>query len=135
VIAQEAKKRFMAATILIVDRYDIVRTALCQWLEVVFPSIRVVEASNSADALACINGQLPNIVIIDILLPGSNGVSATQQIRSALPLVPIVILTMYEDEAYRTEAVKAGANVFIPQREMYQELIPSLRALLAKVEA
>jgi DNA-binding NarL/FixJ family response regulator len=125
----------MAATILIVDRYDGVRAALGQWLKVVFPSVRIVEASNSADALAHINEQVPNIVIVDILLPGSNGVSATQQIRSVLPLVPIVILTMYEDEVYQTEAIRAGANVFIPQREMYQELIPSLRALLAKVEA
>ena len=134
-ITQKAKKRLMAATILIVDRYDVVRAALRQWLKVVFPSVRIVEASNSADALAYINDQVPNIVIVDILLPGSNGVSATQQIRSVLPLVPIVILTMYEDEVYQTEAIRAGANVFIPQREMYQELIPSLRALLAKVEA
>jgi len=125
----------MAATVLIVDKHGIVRTALCQWLEVVFPSIRVVEASNSADALACINLQLPSLVIIDILAPGSNGVSATQQIRSALPQVPIVILTMYEGEAYRAEALEAGANVFILQREMYKELIPNLRALLAKIEA
>ncbi len=134
-ITQKAKKRLMAATILIVDRYDVVRAALSQWLKVVFPSVRIVEASNSADALAYINDQVPNIVIVDILLPGSNGVSATQQIRSVLPLVPIVILTMYEDEVYQTEAIRAGANVFVPQREMYQELIPSLRALLAKVEA
>ena len=125
----------MAATILIVDRHDVVRTALCQWLEVEFPSIHVVEATNSADALAYINVELPSLVIIDILLPGTTGVRATQQIRSVLPLVPIVILTMYEDEEYRAEAFKAGANVFIPQREMYKELIPSLRALLTKVEA
>jgi DNA-binding NarL/FixJ family response regulator len=125
----------MAATILVVDRHDVVRLALCRWLKVVFPSARVVEASNSADALACIKVQLPSLVIIDILAPGTNGVSATQEIRSALPRVPIVILTMYEDEAYRTEALKAGANVFIPQREMYKQLIPSLRELLAKVKA
>ena len=133
-IAQKANMCFMAATILIVDRHDIVRAALCQWLNMVFPSVHVVEASNSADALACIKVLKPSLVIIDILLPGSNGVNATQQIRSVLPQVPIVILTMYEDEVYRAEAFKAGADVFIPQREMYQELIPSLRVLLAKVE-
>ena len=125
----------MAATILIVDRHDVVRTALCQWLEVEFPTIRVAEATNSADALAYINVELPSLVIIDILLPGTTGIRATQQIRSVLPMVPIVILTMYEDEEYRTEAFKAGANVFIPKREMHKELIPSLRALLTKVEA
>ena len=72
----------MAATVLIVDRNDVVRTALCQWLEVEFPSIHVVEATNSADALAYINVELPSLVIIDILLPGTTGVRATQQIRS-----------------------------------------------------
>lgn len=125
----------MAATILIIDRHDVVRAALCQWLKVEFPTIRIAEATNSADALAYINVELPSLVIIDILLPGTTGVRATQQIRSVLPLVPIIILTMYEDEEYRAEAFKAGANLFIPKREMHKELIPSLRALLTKVEA
>lgn len=123
----------MAETILIVDRYDVVRTALCQWLKVEFPSISVMEATNSMDALACIDIHIPNLVIIDILLPGSTGVGATREIRSALPLVPIVIITMYEDEEYRIAALKAGANAFIPKREMHKDLIPNLKALLAKV--
>jgi DNA-binding NarL/FixJ family response regulator len=125
----------MAATILVIDQYDVVRKALCQWLEVEFPSIRVSEARNHAEALAAIGAQLPSLVIIDILLPGSNGVRATEQIKSILPLVPIVILTMYEDEEYRAAALRAGANLFIPKREMFKELIPSVRALMSKMKA
>jgi DNA-binding NarL/FixJ family response regulator len=125
----------MAATILVIDQYDVVRKALCQWLEVEFPSIRVSEARNHAEALAAIGAQLPSLVIIDILLPGSSGVRATEQIKSILPLVPIVILTMYEDEEYRAAALRAGANLFIPKREMFKELIPSVRALMSKMKA
>ena len=71
------------------------------------------------------------LVIVDILLPGDNGVRGTEQISAILPLVPIVILTMYEDVEYRDQAFRAGATLFIPKRKMFKELIPSLQAQLA----
>ena len=125
----------MVATILVIDSYEVVRRALCLWLKVEFPSIQIIEAGNYAEAMACIRIQLPNLVIIDILLPGTNGVYAAEQISSLLPRVPIVILTMYEDEEYRDEALRAGATLFIPKREMYKDLIPNIRALLASIKA
>ena len=125
----------MTATILVIDRHEVVRQALCQWLEVEFPSICVLQARNHQEIMACINGNAPNLVIIDILLPGTNGIVATEQVKTILPLVPILILTMYEDEAHRMQVLKAGASIFIPQREMFKKLIPSIRAHLALVKA
>ncbi len=130
----QAHKHFMTATILVIDRYEVVRKALCQWLKVEFPSIRVLEAKNHSEAIACMDGHLPNLVIIDILLPGTNGVTVTKQIKSLMPLVPILILTMYEDEEYHAQVLRAGASIFIPQREMFKKLIPCIRTHLALIK-
>lgn len=123
----------MAATILVIDPYEAVRRALCQWLQVEFPSIHVLQARNESEAITCIDVKLPNLVIIDILLPGNNGVKTTQKIKSLLPLVPILILTMYEDEEYRTEVLKAGASIFIPKQKMFKQLIPIVETHLAMI--
>jgi len=124
----------MTTTILIVDGYEIVRAALRTWLEVEFPSACVTEAAGSEEALPTIKFQPPNLVIIDILVPGTNGVRTTQQVRAVLPLVPIIVLTMYEDEEYRTKVMKAGANAFIAQREMYSKLMPEVKMMLDTVK-
>jgi DNA-binding NarL/FixJ family response regulator len=120
----------MATTILVVDGYEMVRTALRQWLEVEFPSATVVEAISGTEAIKRIRFQVPSLVIIDVLMPGSIGINATRKIRDALPLVPIMILTMYEDEEYRADMLNAGANVFLPKRQMHTKLIPRLRTML-----
>jgi DNA-binding NarL/FixJ family response regulator len=123
----------MAATVLVIDPYEAVRKSLCHGLQVEFPSIHVLEARDDIEAITCIDLKLPNLVIIDILLPGNNGVKTTQKIKSLLPLVPILILTMYEDEKYRTEVLKAGASVFIPKQKMFKQLIPIVKTHLAKI--
>jgi DNA-binding NarL/FixJ family response regulator len=123
----------MTTTILIVDGYVVVRAALRTWLEVVFPATQVVEAANGEEALTCIKYKLPSLVIIDILLPGTNGISTTRQIRAALPFVPIIVLTMYEDEEYRTEMMNAGADAFIAKREMHSKLMPRVKMILDTV--
>jgi DNA-binding NarL/FixJ family response regulator len=124
----------MAATIVVIDPYEAVRRALCQWLQVEFPSIHVLEARNDTEAISCIDIKLPNLVIIDMLLPGNNGIKTTQKVKSLLPLVPILILTMYEDEEYRSEVLKSGASIFIPKQKMFKQLIPIVKTHLAMIK-
>ena len=120
----------MATNILVVDGYEMVRKALRQWLEVEFPLATVAEAINGAEAIESIRYQVPNLVIIDVLVPGSIGINATRKIRNELPLVPIMILTMYDDEEYRADMLKAGATDFVSKRHMHSKLIPRLRTML-----
>jgi len=123
----------MITTILVVDGYDAVRAALRTWLEVVFPDARVIEAATGAEALSCIKFTPPSLVIVDVLLPGSNGIRTTRNIRAVLPSVPIIVLTMYEDEEYRMEMMSAGADVFIAKREMHSKLMPEVEMILEPV--
>jgi len=121
----------MAATILIVEDHDAVRRSLRDWLELEFPQCRVIEATSGEEAVALIQTQSPRLVVMHISLPGMSGIEATRQIKAALPSVQIVMLTVYEDDAHRTDATAAGASAYVPKRVMQTQLIPTLAALLA----
>jgi DNA-binding NarL/FixJ family response regulator len=121
----------MPATILIVEDHDAVRRSLRDWLQVEFPQCRVIEAASGEEAMALIRTESPRLVVMDITLPGMNGIEATRQIKASLPSVQIVMLTIHEDDTYRTDATAAGASAYVPKRVMQTELVLTLAALLA----
>ena len=73
----------MPETILIVEDHDDVRRALRDWLELEFPRCRVIEAASGEEAVALIRIESPCLVVMDIRLPGMNGIETTRQIKSA----------------------------------------------------
>jgi DNA-binding NarL/FixJ family response regulator len=121
----------MSATILIVEDHDDVRRALRDWLELEFPRCRVIEAASGEEAIALACAESPRLVVMDIRLPGMNGIETTRQIKAALPLAHIVMLTVLEDEIYRAKARAAGASAHVTKQRMHTELVPALAALLA----
>ena len=124
----------MPATILIVEDHDIVRRSLREWLGAVFPSFDLVEASSGEEAVAVAREQPLRAVVMDIGLPQMSGIEATRQIKEAAPSAQVVILTIYEDAAYRDDAAAAGASAYVTKREMRAELVPTLTALLRTQE-
>jgi DNA-binding NarL/FixJ family response regulator len=121
----------MPDTILIVEDHDAVRRSLRDWLEMEFPQCRVIEAASGEEAIALIQIEPPRLVIMDIRLPGINGIEATRQIKAAVPSAQIVMLTVYEGDTYRADAASAGASAYVPKRVMQSRLVPTLAALLA----
>jgi DNA-binding NarL/FixJ family response regulator len=121
----------MPATILIVEDHEAVRKALRDWLGVEFPSCRVIEATSGEEAIALVRVEPPHLVVMDIRLPGINGIEATRQIKAALPFTQIVMLTIHTNDIYRIDAGVAGASAYITKQKMYCELVPTLAALLA----
>jgi DNA-binding NarL/FixJ family response regulator len=124
-------ERRMPATILIVEDHDNVRKALRDWLELEFPQYRVIEAANGEEAIALTRIESPCLVVTDIRLPGMNGIETTRQIKAALPLAQIVMLTILEADTYRADATAAGASAYVQKQRMHVELVPMLTALLA----
>jgi len=120
----------MPETILIVEDHEPVRRSLREWLEHIFPWCVVVEANTGEDAVALAQARAPRVVVMDISLPGMNGIEATRRIKAIEPIVPVVMLTIHEDDPYRAEALDAGANAYVTKRKMQTELIPVLAALL-----
>ena len=121
----------MPATILIVEDHDAVRRSLRDWLEAVFPQYRIIEAASGEEAVVIAQARSPRAVIMDIVLPKMNGIEATRRIKAAVPAVQVVILTIHEDKAYRSDAAAAGASAYVPKRVMQTKLLPTLSALLS----
>ena len=118
-------------TILIVDDHQTFRASLRHWLTGEFPQCSIGEAASVEEAVASVRTISPTIVIMDIGLPGINGIEATQGIKAILPAVKVVILTIHEDQIYQDRAMAAGVSAYIPKRKMRTDLLPTIAMLLA----
>jgi DNA-binding NarL/FixJ family response regulator len=117
-------------SILIVEDHDALRDSLRTWLGSVFEKCSFLVAKNGEDAIAIATTHKPEIVLMDITLPGINGIEATRCIRDTLPKTQVIILTIHDAPTYKTNAAEAGAFAFVPKHRMYSELIPTVQALL-----
>lgn len=110
------------------------RKSLRQWLEGAFPKYQFIEAATGEQAIAITQEQAPCAVIMDIRLPGMNGIETTRHIKATMPTTQVVILTIHEEKAFRNDAASAGASAYVPKRIMRKKLLPALAAVLAAQE-
>lgn len=89
------------------------------------------EATNGLVALALIRDKQPDIAVLDISMPGLNGVKLARRLAEDCPAVRIVVLTLHEDRAYLTQAVDFGVRGYVLKRSAAESLVPALRAVHA----
>jgi YesN/AraC family two-component response regulator len=90
------------------------------------PEIEVVgEAANGQDAVRLVDEQQPDVVLMDIRMPGMNGLEATQYIKSRYPQVQVIALTLYT--TYRSNALTAGAAAFLVKGVSPEILLETIR--------
>lgn len=119
-----AKKKIK---VLVVDDHRLVREGLISLLRI-HPDIEVVgEASNGDDAVAKARPLEPDIILMDISMPGMNGITATKVIRKDLPKAKVIMLTMLDQEGYVYEAVKAGATGYLLKNAGLEELVKAIK--------
>jgi DNA-binding NarL/FixJ family response regulator len=113
--------------LLLVDDRPAVRTGLRIWLALE-PNLEVVgEASDGAETISLARALHPDVVLMDLLMPGMDGISATAALRSVVPQSAVVILTLYDDAATRTRAQEAGAAAFVAKHRMEETLLAEIR--------
>ncbi len=96
-------------TILIVDDHAVVRQGVRTLLDM-HPALQVVGEAESAEAaLPLVEELVPDVVLLDLVLPGMNGVEATRQIKKISPRTQIVVLTSYAEDEHIFPALRAGA--------------------------
>lgn len=118
-----------AIRILLVDDHTILRAGLRSLLSD-YPDFQVVgEAANGAEALARVNELKPDVVIMDIGMPGVNGLVATRQILQAHPEIRILVLTQYDNKEYVLPLLKLGAAGYILKQTVDTELVTGIRAV------
>ncbi len=115
---------------LIVEDSAFYRQLLKEALHSRFPSMDIFEAANGEEALQNIETLPPNLIFMDIKLPGESGLEVTQKIKTQYPNIIIIILTAYDIPEYREAAYQCNANYFLSKgsasRENILKLVDSL---------
>lgn len=113
--------------VVIVDDHLIVREGLKQILELE-PDIEVVgEAENGLDCLKVIESVRPDLVFMDLRMPGVGGIEATRLVCGKFPETRVIVLTIYEDDAYVKEAIRAGAKAYVLKKAKREDLVRVVR--------
>ena len=115
--------------VLIVDDHAILRQALCQLLEMEQEVEVVGDVSNGREAVAATEKLMPDVVLMDMVMPGLNGLEATRQIRKRFPTTRVLILTGYMEDEQILSALRAGASGYVVKRSDAEELLLGIRAV------
>jgi NarL family two-component system response regulator LiaR len=116
-------------SILIVDDHAIVRQGLHTYLDLQ-PDMHVVgEAADGAKALEMVRDQLPDIVLMDLVMPGMTGVEATREITGISPSTRVIVLTSFSEDEQVFNSIKAGAQGYLMKDVLPQELARAIRTV------
>jgi len=100
-------------TILVVDDHEVVRKGICAYLETL-PEFSVVgEAASGEEALSLVSELIPDVVLMDLIMPGMDGVETTRRVKAISPRTQVVVLTSYHEDIHIFPALKAGAISYI----------------------
>jgi DNA-binding NarL/FixJ family response regulator len=127
-VLQAAEERSSESLrVLIVDDHDLFRTGLRNLLEEQGVLI-VGEAATGAEAVKIVREIAPDVVVMDLNMPGMGGVDATRHITSIAPLTRVVMLTISEDDSDVMDAILAGACGYLLKDSSIQDLMAGIRA-------
>jgi NarL family two-component system response regulator LiaR len=116
-------------SVIIVDDHAIVRQGLRTYLELQ-PDIEVLgEAGNGDEAAALARETLPDIVLMDLVMPQSDGVEATRAIRALSPSTKVIVLTSFSEDEKVFASIKAGAQGDLMKDVLPRELVRAIRTV------
>jgi len=115
--------------LLIADDHTLVRQGLRQLCEGMGGFAVVAEAANGAQAVEQARVTQPEVILMDIVMPDVDGVEAIRQIMGATPAARIIALTMYRQEEYMLEAIRAGARAYLLKTVDARDLISAIEAV------
>lgn len=121
----------MKKRILIVDDHPVVRRGLMETLEDGLDGFDFGEASSAREALEQVTTGDWDMVVLDLTLPGRNGLEALKDIKALRPELPVLILTIHPEEQYAVRVLKAGAAGFLSKESAPEELITATKKVLA----
>lgn len=113
--------------ILIADDHAIVRKGLVQLLREGFEDVSVMEATNSIEAINLCRSNVFDVILLDISMPGRNGMETLKQLRTDGIKTPVLMLSMHSEDQYAIRALKAGAAGFVNKEAATEELLTAVQ--------
>ena len=117
-------------SILVVEDFASLRSSVVHWLGYRFPGCLVQGVASGEEALAHVRVARPDIVLMDINLPGIDGIEVTCRMKDQAPETAVVMLTMHDTPQHRAAAASAGAAGYVPKSEMEAKLESTVEGLL-----
>jgi DNA-binding NarL/FixJ family response regulator len=114
-------------TILIIDDHEVVRKGVRSYLETLSEFEVVGEASSGEQGIEMVSELIPDIVLLDLIMPGMDGVETTRHIKKISPRTQVVVLTSYHEDVHIFPALKAGAISYILKDMKMEKLVEALR--------
>jgi DNA-binding NarL/FixJ family response regulator len=116
--------------ILLADDHAVLRAGLHLLLDAQ-PDMKVVgEAGDGSEALVLSTNLHPDLILLDLTMPGLNGIDALPVLRKATPEAKILVLTMHDDESYLRQALRSGAAGYVLKKAVDSELLSAVRAVM-----
>jgi len=117
--------------VLLADDHSIVRAGLCRIVEESGDMTVVAEAADGKAAILQARNAAPDVAVIDISMPEFDGLEVTARLLDEIPDLPVIILTMHEEEQYVVRAIEAGARGYITKKSAPEQLVKAIRKVLA----
>lgn len=118
-------------TILIIDDHLILREGIKLILKAEFSNIQIEEAENEIQGIKLIRAKKWDLIILDITLPGKNGLEILRQMQYEGIKLPVLVLTMHREELYAIRVIKAGASGYLTKECSMHELIEAIKKILS----
>ena len=115
--------------ILLADDHAVLRAGLRSLLNAEPDMIVVGEAENGQQAIAMVQALQPDVVLMDVTMPGANGIEATRCIKANHPQTAVLALTMHDDASYLRDILEAGGSGYVLKEAASEELFSAIRAV------
>jgi two-component system invasion response regulator UvrY len=115
--------------VILADDHSIVRAGLRRIVEESGDMTVVAEASDGVEVIRLVRETSPDVAVVDISMPGLDGLEVIGQLHSHYPKMPVLVLTMHEEEQYVVRAIGAGAMGYMTKRSAPEQLVIAIRKL------
>jgi len=119
------------ARVLLVDDHPIVRHGLCQLLRQEEDMAVAGEAGSASEALELVQKDMPDIALVDISLEDVNGIELIKTLLHRHPDLPVLVLSMHDENVYAERALRAGAKGYVMKQEASDTVVTAIRAVLS----
>mgnify|MGYP001080391491 CR=1 FL=1 len=118
-------------TVLVVDDHDLIRLGICRLLAEVSGITVVDQASSGEEAINLVRKLMPDIVFMDLRMPGIGGIEATQRILAQFADTKVIVVSAFNDDVYPSRLLKAGASAYITKNTDAEEIKEAVQAVLS----